>query len=194
MQRIWCHLLLGLALLASARAESPVPEWHDVDGVARSPLTATNARAVVLLFLVPDCPVANRYAPEVQRLAALYRPKGVVFHLVYVDPTLTSAQIQAHRREYGYKLPAFLDAQHVLVHQTGVKVTPEVAVVDSAGKVLYHGRIDDRAADYGKQRLEPHERDLQEALDAILAGQPVPHPVTQAIGCYIPPLRTALRP
>jgi hypothetical protein len=52
--------------------------------------------------------------------------------------------------------------------------------------VLYRGRIDDRVADFGKRRVEPTRRDLRLALDAILAGKPVPARRTKAVGCYIP--------
>jgi hypothetical protein len=46
--------------------------------------------------------------------------------------------------------------------------------------------VDNRFVDIGKTRYQPTESDLQEALDAILDGKPVPHPVTRTIGCAIP--------
>ncbi len=68
--------------------------------------------------------------------------------------------------------------------QTGVTVTPEVAVMSADQKLLYRGRIDDRYVEFGKDRPEPTVRDLERALDAILAGKPVPVRETQAVGCY----------
>jgi hypothetical protein len=64
-----------------------------------------------------------------------------------------------------------------------VKVTPEVAVLSPTGELLYLGRIDDRYNPQGKRRPEPTVRDLQLALDAVLAGKPVPTPRTKAFGC-----------
>jgi hypothetical protein len=64
-------------------------------------------------------------------------------------------------------------------------VTPEAAVLSPDGKVRYLGRIDNRVADFGKARPQATERDVRDALDAVLAGKPVPHPVTKSIGCAI---------
>ena len=69
--------------------------------------------------------------------------------------------------------------------QTGVTVTPEVAVLSADQKLLYRGRIDDRYIDFGKDRPEPTVRDLERALDAIVAGKPVPVAETRAIGCIL---------
>ena len=54
------------------------------------------------------------------------------------------------------------------------------------GDVLYRGRIDNLYAALGQKRPRATTRDLREALDAILAGQPVPHATNQAVGCLIP--------
>ena len=51
--------------------------------------------------------------------------------------------------------------------------------------VLYRGRIDDRYIEFGKDRPEPTVRDLERALDAIIAGKPVPVRETRAIGCIL---------
>ena len=76
------------------------------------------------------------------------------------------------------------DTEQKLVKQTGVKVTPEVAVMRGS-TVLYRGRIDDRYVDFGKDRPAPTERDLDDALTAITAGKPVAVRETRAIGCFL---------
>jgi hypothetical protein len=52
----------------------------------------------------------------------------------------------------------------------------------------YRGRIDDRYFAPGKRRAEPASHDLRAALEAVLAGKPVPRAETEAIGCPIPDL------
>ncbi len=66
----------------------------------------------------------------------------------------------------------------------GAEVTPESYVVDSSGIMRYHGQIDD-------SRNEPHikKRTLSVALDAMLAGKPVPAQETKAFGCTIKRVR-----
>jgi hypothetical protein len=50
---------------------------------------------------------------------------------------------------------------------------------------VYHGRIDDRFVDLGRERPAPTERDLFNALTAIVAGKPVARAATQPVGCFI---------
>ncbi len=68
---------------------------------------------------------------------------------------------------------------------TGVTVTPEAAVVNREGKVVYRGRIDDSIAALGQPRRPVKDADLRDALDAVVAGKSVAKPETKALGCYI---------
>jgi thiol-disulfide isomerase/thioredoxin len=158
----------------------------DINGVPRSPLKG-EGKASVLFFITSDCPIANSYAPEIQRVCSEYAPKGVACDLVYVDPTLSKADVQRHLKDFGYSsVPAILDSTQKLVAATGATVTPEAAVVSPSGQVLYRGRIDNVWAALGKRRPAATEHDLRTALDEVLSGKPVAEPRTQAIGCYIP--------
>ena len=138
--------------------------------------------------VLPDCPIANGYAPEINRLCRDYTSRGVRFYLVQVDPDTSPQQASQHAREFGYACPVVLDAQHALVRRAGATVVPEAAVFAPDGERKYLGRIDDQYADLGKRRAQATSRDLRDALDAVLADRPVPRPVTQPVGCSIPPL------
>ncbi len=140
----------------------------------------------MLFFLLPDCPISNAYAPEIKRICADYEPKKIAAFVVHADPDVTAEQAKKHAKEYGFSCPVLLDPAHVLVKKTGVTMAPEVAVLAPDGKVLYRGRIDDLYVDYGKRRAEPTQRDLRNALDAILQGKAVPTPTTKVIGCHLP--------
>jgi Redoxin len=141
----------------------------------------------VLFFLTPDCPISNRYAPEINALVKENAEKPLRFHVVYADPDLTVEAAQKHAEAFGYRCPVLLDPRHKLVAATGVTITPEVAVVRADGQVAYRGRIDDRYPQIGIKRQAPTRRDLREALSAMLADRPVPTPRTKAVGCIIPP-------
>ena len=159
-----------------------LPEGGEVDPF-KAPAATT---AIVFLFTSTECPISNRYAPEVRRLAAKFAPHGVLFRLVYPDPADRRDGILAHMTSFAYAgaTEALRDPKHALVNFTGVTVTPEAAVY-AGGRVVYHGRIDDRYVDLGLERPAPTVHDLDDALAAVLAGRSVEHPVTQAVGCYI---------
>lgn len=157
----------------------------DLAGLAANPFDG-KAKVTVLVFLNPVCPISNRYAPEIQRLAKAFEPKDAVFWLVYPDRDLSVETIQRHLREYGYSLRALHDPRHLLVKRAQAQVTPEAAVFTAYGRLIYHGRIDDRYVDFGKERFAPTERDLESAVKACLANKAVARAATKAIGCYIP--------
>ena len=141
--------------------------------------------AWVFYFASVDCPISNRYAPEIRRIANEFENRGVVFRMVYPDPLDTADAIRVHLREYRYPNHGLRDPAHRLVELTGATVTPEVAVFNSDREMIYRGRIDDRFADFGVWRAEPTRRDLVEALDAVTDGRPIRSATTRAVGCYI---------
>lgn len=138
----------------------------------------------VLVFTTTDCPIANRYAPEINRLAAKFSGQAR-FVLVYPVPADTDDRIRDHVKKFGYTGEWRRDSGQQLVRRTGVRVTPEAAILDGHDHVVYRGRIDDRYIDLGKDRPQPTVRDLERSLEAVLAGKPVPTPHTQAIGCIL---------
>src|SRR5579884_2581636 len=164
--------MIPLALLLMAAAGSP--------GI----LTPHGEKAVVLLFIRSDCPISNRYAPELERLYRDYSPRGVDFLLVYPEAGLSESAMREHGREYGYTIPAVLDPKHEYVQRAGAHVTPE-AVVFVSGKVIYRGRIDDWYIDIGKSRQRASEHDVADVLAGIVAGRTPPFRETQAVGCAI---------
>jgi AhpC/TSA family protein len=164
----------------------------DLEGKSVTPLADQEARAVVFIFTRPDCPISNRYAPEVRRLSASFAPEKVKFWLVYPDADAPPDSIRRHVKEYEYNCGALRDPRHELVKATGVSVTPEAAVFvfnRSGARMIYRGRIDDRHAALGKYRPAPAARDLEDVLTAVVKGAAVEFRTTPAVGCYISDLK-----
>ena len=72
----------------------------DLDGHPVDPL-AGPAPVTVLVFVATDCPISNRYVPELGRLRARFEPAGVAFWLVYPTAEESPAAIVKHLREFG---------------------------------------------------------------------------------------------
>ncbi|MEQ1860098.1 MAG: redoxin family protein [Chthoniobacteraceae bacterium] len=207
LHRIGMTVLWALAsvLSASAQADCKEPAETSARPVAVDPEVRIRAiggdevrpffcegsagRVAVLLFVTTDCPIANRYAPEIERIRADFEGKGLRMTLVHVDSGLTEKAAGDHAREYALKAPVVIDRTHRLVAATGAKVTPEAVVIDHAGRIRYRGRIDDQVTGYGDRRMAATMRDLRDAIAAVLEGRPVKSPETPAIGCLIPRLR-----
>jgi len=138
---------------------------------------------VVLVFVRTDCPISNRYAPLIQRISSQYANK-VAFWLVYLGKTASADKIRQHQSEYGYRVPALRDPQHVLVAEAQVLVTPEAAVFDAHHRLVYHGRIDNSYEDVGRSRPAATTHELDEAIQAVLSGK-TPPPNSPGVGCFI---------
>jgi thiol-disulfide isomerase/thioredoxin len=172
----------------AARPEaSHGPTWTDVSGVHRDPLSTSDHVATVLLFIAPDCPISNGYAPEITRVASAYEPRGVALYAIHSDPRVSVETARKHASEYGYDFPVLLDPDQTLARRVGATVTPEAAVLDRAGNVVYIGRIDDTFYSFGRRREMPTSHELRDALDAVIEGRPVAKVSAPPIGCEIPP-------
>jgi len=182
--RTMARFLPAAALLVhSVATAAPQPE--------SSILPSVGDPTTVLVFARTDCPITNRYAPELRRLHDRFAGRGVRFFLVYPDPAETDAGVQRHAGDFGFGMAAVRDPKHALVRLTGAHTTPEAAVFvgDPAGpRLVYRGRIDDRNVAPGKTRPSPRTRDLEDVLTALGQGQIVPTRTTTAIGCAIAPL------
>jgi hypothetical protein len=192
MLRLESSALIILAILAltpprcaSQTPSAPVPIKNTYGH--RLNLFGQNSKVAVLFFITNDCPITNSYIPEINRIVASYEPRKIAFYAVYTDPTLSIPAIRRHAHEFGLHIPLISDTAHDLVHKVGATVTPEVAVLERGGKLVYLGRIDNLYVDFGKRRPAPTQRYLRQALDAVLIGKPAAISNVNPIGCAIYP-------
>jgi hypothetical protein len=162
---------------------------RDVAGRAFAPFAPTGT-ANVLFFVQTDCPISNWHAQTIQRVCRDYAGRGVGCALMYEDVDLPGtsldAQVRTHLAEFGHGgIPAVVDRARSVASRAKATITPQAVVVDRRGAMRYRGRIDNAFADFGTPRQHVTSHDLRDALDALLAGRPVPNPETQALGCFI---------
>jgi hypothetical protein len=175
---------LALLLAGNGSLAAQSPPVTDLDGRAVTPL-APGAPATVLIFTAVDCPISDRYAPEVRRLAGRFAAAGVATWVVYANAGESPAAARAHAAAFAYGLPVALDPGGLLADRARAEVTPEAALFDAAGRLVYHGRIDDRYVAFGVDRPTPTARDLADAVTAVVGGVPVARPSSPAVGCAI---------
>lgn len=167
--------LFALTLLASL-----LP----VSGAAPDLLKAKE-KTLVLIFVSSECPISNKMAPEIERLHRKFSTNDVALTVVYPNASDSEKTIAAHQREYHLSAPFTRDPKHELVKAAGVTVTPEAVVFNAAREIVYRGRINDQYLALGKGRPAPTQHDLEEAIEATVAGKKPKESRTEAIGCYI---------
>jgi peroxiredoxin len=139
------------------------------------------SKAVVVIFDATKCPYAIGYKGRVAAMGKEYGAKGVSFVTINSNKTEPAAEVAADAKKNGFSFPVLKDEGNRVADLYAAKKTPEVYVLSPAGTLLYHGRIDETHED-PKNVKSP---DLRNALDAILAGNPVPAAETKAFGCSI---------
>ena len=192
MRRAHAIFMAGLAAAALAfssvaAADSLAPgdtvasfSLPSYDGTAHALDQYRDSTAVVVMFIATRCPVSNDYNGRMARLANAYQPRGFQFLGINSNKQEPVEEIAEHAGENSFPFPVLKDERNVVADRFGATRTPEVYVISPQGVVLYHGRIDD-SQNAGRVK----SRDLKAALDAVLAGQPVPAAETRAFGCTI---------
>lgn len=188
---VWVLVSL-LAVTHAGRAFGLQASYGDnLNGQPVTSLAPPDTQAVVLLFVATDCPLSNRYIPELKRLEAKYATQHAVFWFVYPNVGETGTGVRQHESAYGAEEHILLDPHHRLVNLARVTVTPEAAVLvpQRSGmeslRTVYHGRIDNRYIHIGLQRPSATQFDLERAIADVLQHHPVQRPDGPAVGCGI---------
>ena len=172
----------ALAASPAIGADAPTFSLTTIDGKPFSLADATRSNSlVVVMFISTQCPYSNAYNDRMRDMAAAYAKKGVQFVGVNSNKTETVQDAVDHAKKHGHTFTIVKDPDNKVADLYDASHTPEVYVVDKAGKLRYHGRIDENSDDASKVTSP----DLKNAFDALLAGQTVAKAETKAFGCSI---------
>ena len=176
---------------------SPAPDFAlpGIDGAIHTLAESSKSPVLVLVATCNHCPAAQLYETRIKKLDEDYRGKGVA--VVAINPdnpeaiplsdlrysdvgdSLADMKIRASHRTFQF--PYLYDGEtQALSAKLGVASAPHIFVFDRQRTLQYEGRIDDNAS-------EPlvKSRDARTAIDALLAGQPVPIARTTPAGCAV---------
>lgn len=182
------HASLPAVALTATPTDATAAPWSltDLAGQSHQPFDDPSTRAITLVFITPDCPIANFYHPTLRKLGDEFADRGIPLYMIHSDPEVTVDAAQRHVEKFKIAAPVILDHDQSIARRVGAKVTPEAIIVDRAGKILYRGRIDNFYEALGRKRRAATEHDFRDALAAVADGQPIANPVTKALGCHIP--------
>jgi thiol-disulfide isomerase/thioredoxin len=192
-----CLALAGAAFAADVKPiaiGSPAPDFNlpGVDGKQHALGEYKDAKILAVVFTCNHCPTAQAYEQRLIDLTNDYRDKGVAVvainpndakavrldELGYTDlgDSLEDMKIRAAERKFPF--PYLYDGDTQSVSRAyGVLATPHVFIFDADRKLRYQGRIDDSDV------REVKSHDMRNAIDALLAGKPVPVEKTNVFGC-----------
>ncbi len=144
-------------------------------------------RGLLVIFMCNHCPYVKHVAPELARLADEYMAKdiavvGISSNDFGAYPDDAPEKMKEEAAVQGYHFPYLVDESQTVAQSYHAACTPDFFLFDAGMKLVYRGQLDDTRP---KEGSSPHGQDLRAALDALLAGQPVPEPQKPSIGCNI---------
>src|ERR1051326_8124108 len=102
-------------LLAVLLFALPQFQLRDSNGGVHTQDEWNRHKAILLFFVTTDCPVANSYVPEMNRIRDAYAPRGVLVYAVQAEVTVPDAEVARYAREFRYTFPLLLDPRQQLV-------------------------------------------------------------------------------
>jgi hypothetical protein len=139
----------------------------------------------VLEWTNPDCPFVQRHYKEgsMKKLTSAYSESGVVFLTVNSTNYMDREANAAFAEKEGITWPLLVDQEGAVGHEYGAQTTPHMFIIDTDGKVVYQGAIDDDPR--GSKDAEERTNYVARALDEVLAGTAVSTPETTPYGCSV---------
>jgi len=206
MQRAFFLFLLASSFGAVAAAEENPPTLSagasapdfalpGVDGKTHRLSDFSGSKILVIAFTCNHCPTAQLYEGRIKQLAADYRDRGVALvaiqpndpnavrldELGYTDLSDSFAEMKIRAQYSHFNFPYLYDGEtQSMSRKYGPTATPHVFIFDGERKLRYQGRLDSSA-----REALARKRDARDAIDALLAGQPVAAEKTPTFGCSI---------
>jgi len=177
---------------------SAAPDFHllGVDGKTYSLSSFRDKQILLIVFTCNHCPTAQAYEDRIIQLTKDYSGKSVgvvaimpndpsairLDELGYTDMSDSYPEMKIRAREKHFNFPYLYDGgTQSTALAYGPIATPHAFIFDKERRLRYEGRIDN----VEKPTKTPTRLDTRAALDALLAGKPLPEATTKVFGCSI---------
>ncbi len=166
---------------------APGFDLPDTVGGGRVSLADLAGKALLVMFICNHCPFVKHIREQLASLGRDYAARGFAVVAIsandaehYPDDSPDKMKLEAE--EAGYTFPYLFDESQEVAKAYRAACTPDFYVFDRAHTLAYRGQLDDSRPNNGKPVTG---KDLRAAMDAVLAGTPVPEPQLPSIGCGI---------
>jgi thiol-disulfide isomerase/thioredoxin len=176
-------------------AKAPDFDLPGVDGRRYTLASFAPAKVLVLVFTANHCPTAQAYEGRIEQLDADFRDRGVRVVLVAPNDPLalrldeqawsdlgdSLADMKVRAKDRGWTFPYLYDGEtEAMSRRYGPVATPHVFVFDAERRLRFVGRVDDN-----ENPAKATTHDARDAIEAVLAGKPVPVETTKVFGCSV---------
>ena len=168
---------------ADARTGQIVPDFalRDVRTGQRHRLADHESRMIVIVFLGTKWQAAATYMPRLSKLSRVYEKRDVEFVAINSNASESVEDVAEQARAMKVTFPILKDPENRVADSLAVERIGETLVLDRQGRLRYRGTIDDQY-DTEAPRAEPSRNYLLQAIDALIAGEPVSPETTAVAG------------
>ncbi len=176
-------------------ASAPEFRLLGVDGKIYTLQDFSESPIFAVFFTCNHCPTAQAYEDRILALVKEYCKKGVAFagisstdnkalrlnEMGYTDLGDSFEECKIRAKDRMFNFPYLYDGdKQEIARLYGPHATPHFFIFDKERKLRYEGSVDDSEKPEGVR-----ESFVRNALDALLAGQPVSRETTPSFGCSI---------
>jgi len=162
------------------RLPDPQGKWVSVDEFKDAP-------ALLVVFICNHCPYVKHIRSQFAELAKEYQAKGVGVVAINSNdienyPDDRPEKMAEEIKQVGYTFPYLYDESQEVAKAYRAACTPDFYLFDRDRRLVYRGQFDASRPGSGRPVTGA---DLRAALDAVLAGRPVPGNQRPSLGCNI---------
>lgn len=168
---------------------TPAPEFAlpDATGKVMHFSDFDEERGLLVMFISNHCPYVKLLREAIADLGRTYQKHcisvvAIMSNDVENYPDDSPAKMVEEIMNFGYTFPYLYDETQEVAKAYHAACTPDFFLFDGERRLYYRGQFDDARPGNG---VAVTGKDLRDALDRLLAGEPAPDVQKPSLGCNI---------
>lgn len=196
MKKLFSILPVAAIALLLPAVNDPLPigstlpgadkKMKDISGKEVSFKDVMKKNGLLVMFSCNTCPVVGKYQSRTLETAKIAADNEV--GVILLNPNEATRNdgesfddMKSYGKDQGYQFSYVLDENSEMADAFGATRTPEIFLFDKAGKLVYHGAIDDNAN--GPDEVTRQHAKI--AIEEMVSGKSVSTAKTRFVGCSI---------
>ncbi|PKL83811.1 MAG: thioredoxin family protein [Ignavibacteriae bacterium HGW-Ignavibacteriae-3] len=142
-------------------------------------------KAIVVIFSCNHCPYVQAYEKRIMEIQEDYSANLQIIAISSNDdmnyPEDSFMKMIERHSSRGFNFPYLHDSTQSVAKAYGATHTPEIFLLNSERRLVFHGKIDDN----WNEPENVKNKYLRDAIDELLDGKQISVPETFTIGCTI---------
>ena len=171
--------------LGTAAPDFALPDVVTGKTVTRA--AAAGPKGTLVMFICRHCPFVKHVEGELANIGRDYAGRGIGIVAISANdvtshPEDSPMKLSLQAREVGFTFPYLFDESQEVARAYDAQCTPDFFMYDAGGLLVYRGQLDNSRPG---NDIPVTGEDLRKALDALIAGRPIPSEQRASIGCNI---------